>query len=460
MTALVFRDVEVDGVRVDVRVAGGRVTHVAPGLLSRGRVIRGHGHALIIGLVDHHIHLHALAARTSSTYCGPPDVTGPHQLTAALAAAPADEHGWVRGVGYDIGVAGDLDADALDRLHAARPVRLAHHSGALWVLNRCGAALVDLAGADHPGVERDERGLPTGRVWRADAWLRSRLPPVPPPDLLPTGRWLAARGITAVTDATPDLDETALRGLAALPQRVQALGVALRQEPGDHLAAGPFKIVLADSDLPDLPTLVDTVLQVHDAGRAVAAHCVTREALVLMLTALDVAGRRRGDRIEHAALVPDELVPALSGLHVITQPAFLADRGDRYRREVPEGEHDELYRVATLCAAGVPTALSSDAPHGPADPWAVLAAAAHRQTRSGQVLGAAERVTPRMALRMLQTPLDDPGGPAPSIRPGAVADLVLLGTSLDRALTIATENPAAVPVRATLVGGELLHDVA
>ncbi len=47
------------------------------------------------------------------------------------------------------------------------------------------------------------------------------------------------------------------------------------------LAAGPYKIVLADSGLPPCDELTDRIRTAHAASRPVAVHCVTREALVL-----------------------------------------------------------------------------------------------------------------------------------------------------------------------------------
>ena len=88
------------------------------------QVLEAAGGALLPGLTDHHLHLHALAAARRSAACGPPAVRDATGLAAALAAAPSDEHGWVRGVGYHTSTAGDLDVTALDRLHARRPVRL------------------------------------------------------------------------------------------------------------------------------------------------------------------------------------------------------------------------------------------------------------------------------------------------------------------------------------------------
>jgi predicted amidohydrolase YtcJ len=216
-----------DGLLVDVRVSRGVVSEIGVGLQRRPRepVIDCAGGALLPGLCDHHIHLHALAAWAASVSCGPPGVCSGAQLRDALEAAPADPHGWVRGVGYVDTVDGHLDARALDRAHSARPVRIQHRGGSMWMLNSAAVTALGLAGGDHPGIERDAAGEPTGLLWRADDWLRARLPATTPPDLAGVGAELAALGITAVTDATPDLDGAAVSSIGAamrsgaLPQR-------------------------------------------------------------------------------------------------------------------------------------------------------------------------------------------------------------------------------------------------
>ncbi|WP_029433961.1 amidohydrolase family protein [Blastococcus sp. URHD0036] len=451
-----------DGRRVDVRVRGDRVVEVGPHLDRDGEeVLDGRGGTLLPGLVDHHLHLHALAAAELSVRCGPPAVTTAAELRRALTAAPTGGDGWVRGTGYAESVAGDLDAAALDRLHAARPVRVQHRSGALWTVNSAGTALLDLAGAPHPGVERDADGRPTGRLWRADDWLRSRLGGSGLPDLAGIGRRLTRLGITAVTDATPDLTPAAVRALAAaraagdLPQAVHLLGAPLGTVLPAELTAGPLKIVLADSGLPDLEALVERIRGAHAAGRPVAVHVVTREALALLLAALDLAGGLVGDRIEHGALVPAGIVADLArrGLRVVTQPGFLADRGDDYLRDVPAADHEDLYRAASLVVGGVPLALSSDAPYGPLDPWRVVAAAVDRRTRSGAVVAPAERLDADTALAAYLAPTGDPGGLPREVVPGAAADLVLL----DGAPRDVLADPAAGRVRAVTVGGRLAH---
>jgi predicted amidohydrolase YtcJ len=465
VTDVLLHDAELaDGRRADVRVVGGRVDDVAPTLLRRHgeESLDCRGGALLPGLVDHHLHLHALAAYRQSVRCGPPAVRNRAALTAALTSAAPDEHGWIRGVGYHEKVAGNLDAIALDRIHSGRPVRVQHRSGALWILNSLAAKAVSLTTGEHPGIERGADGAPTGRLWRADDWLRTRLPRTRPPGLAAVGEELARFGVTWVTDATPDLAPDALAAIAddmatgVLPQRIHLLGAPL-DAPFDgssprHPTVGPYKIVLADSGLPALNDLVQRIRAAHSVGRAVAVHAVTREALVLLLVALRESGVLPGDRIEHGALLPRELIGEVAALRlrVVTQPGFLADRGDDYARDVPVPDHADLYRCRSLVASGVRLALSSDAPYGPLDPWAVIAAAVRRVTPTGHVLASEESLTPVAALDAYLGPADDPGGPPRQVRAGAVADLVLLHTGRAEALA----DPAAESVRATLIGAK------
>jgi hypothetical protein len=249
MSGLLIRDAEVDSRRCSVRVRDGRVEELGPGLArTPGEAeVRAAGGALLPGLTDHHLHLFALASAFSSVRCAPPDVRAPTTLQAALHHAAPDRYGWVRGIGYDERVAGSLDAARLDALRADVPVRAQHRSGALWVLNSRAAERVGLAHGRHPGIERDPTGRPTGRVWRADEWLRERLPEAAAPSLAAVGRRLARHGITAVTDATPRLTERSVDALATearsgrLSQRLRLLGAPLGTPTGRTADAWPLE---------------------------------------------------------------------------------------------------------------------------------------------------------------------------------------------------------------------------
>lgn len=464
MTGILLRNADLGGPELlDVRIASDVIAEIGdrlPGGSGGEELMDAGGGALFPGFCDHYLHLHAMAAAASSVQCGPPGVTGPAQLAAALAAAQPDEDGWIRGVGYTEEVAGDLDALALDRLHCSHPVRIQHRSGALWILNTGAVTRLGLPAATHPGIERNAQSQPTGRLWRSDDWLRRRLPRNRPPDLGLVGARLAELGITHVTDATPGLDQAAIGALGsalasrAIPQHIQVLGAPLGWAPAPEEPApevGPYKVVIADSSLPGLEEVTDVIRASHAQGRPVAVHCVTREALVLLLAALDDAGPLPGDRIEHAALIPAELIPRLRGprLAVVTQPGFLAARGDDYLRDVPAAEHDDLYRARSLLEAGLRLALSSDAPYGPLDPWSVIDAAASRRTPSGQLIVPAERLTTRQALAAYLGSPGDPGGTPRRVEVGAPADLVLLHAS--RAEALASPSPGMVA--ATYIGG-------
>lgn len=456
MSRLVIRNVEVDGRSgLDVRVDGGRIAAVAPRLPPAGEELDGRGGALIPGLCDHHIHLFGLAARADSVTLD--GVAAPTAFAARIAAALSARApgAWVRVLGYDESMAGELTRRDLDVLAPAHPMRVQHRTGALWVLNS--AALEALGDADDPpGLERE-----AGRLWRSDAWLRERLPSAPPP-LAPIGGRLAALGVTALTDASVTTDTAAAARLADahrsgdLPQRLTLMSGGPLAAPSDHaFAVGPLKVLLDDHALPGLDDFVARIADARARGRAVAVHCVTAAELALTLAAFGAAGARIGDRIEHGSVIPPEAIGEIKalGLTVVTQSAFVRERGDRYAADVDPADRPDLYRHASLLAAGVPLAGSSDAPYASADPWIGVAAAIDRLTLGGRILGESERLDPSAALSLY---LHDPAAPGRELRrvqAGAAADLCLLDGGLRDVLA----QPSAERVRATLVGGRLVH---
>jgi predicted amidohydrolase YtcJ len=452
------------GARRDLRIAGGRIAAIAATLPRRPHeaVLEAAGGALLPGLHDHHLHLFALAAASRSLRCGPPHVADAAALRAQLARARRDtpEGHWVRGIGYHESVAGELDRTRLDAWLADRPVRMQHRSGALWILNGEALRRLDADRAPPAGLERDPHGLPTGRLFRADAWLRERLGSDELPSLADTGRQLARYGVTGVTDATPSngAQEARAFGLALardeLPQQLYLMGTAKLPAPlHPRMTRGPRKLVLDEARLPDFESFRDDIAAAHDDDRAVAIHCVTRAELVFAVAAVREAGCRPGDRIEHAALADREGLALLASLPltVVTQPHFIAERGDAYRRDVAPADRAHLYRCRSFEAAGIPFAAGTDAPFGEPDPWAAMRAAVERQTRSGQRMGPDEALAPERALALFTSPAQAPGSPPRSLAVGAPADLCLL----DRPWRAARAELSAQRVAATLCGGRL-----
>ena len=442
---LILHDVEVGGSRVDVRVDNGFVTQIEPRLRAQASdaIVEGDGGALIGGLHDHHIHVLALAAARRSVDVGPANTPSGPAFAATLRAAA--KRGPVRAVGYYESVFGPLDRDALDAIVPDVRVRVQHRSGGLWILNSPALASIEPGHLDDERFERDDAGRHTGRVWRGDDLVRDTggLPPVD--DI---GAELAAAGVTSITDATATNDDRTIARLRELPQRVRVMGrLGLTLDPAPKLALGEVKVLLDDDALPDLDVTIELVREAHHDARGVAVHCVTLVQLRFAIEVFRVAGVR-ADRIEHASVAPGDAINDLHalGLSVVTQPGFVATRGDEYLEAVDPRDVDALYPVASLLAAGVPTRGSSDAPYGPVDPWEAMRAAIDRRTARGTVVGPTERIDPARAFALFGDP--------EAVRVGAHADLVVLADPRQRALA----RPSRERVMVTLVDGEIVHD--
>lgn len=454
---------------VDLRIANGRVAAIAPQLDAQNHetVIEANGAALVPGLHDHHLHLASLAASRSSLRCGPPQVHTTTQL-AALLKAQNEGCGWVRGIGYHESVAGEIDRDWIDRHLSNRPVRIQHRGGRLWVLN---SLALQVLGVDEAGADPLERigGRLSGRLYDNDRWLRQRLGRERP-NLAGVSLRLASRGVTGLTDASPNNGPEEVRWLRQAQQRGELLqelllmgdasldGFSMEPAASDpatpSLRIGPRKFHLHEAHLPDYEQVCAGIRLAHQAARNVAFHCVTRAELVYTLGALREAGVSAGDRIEHASVTPPELLDEIRelGLSVVSQPGFVAERGDSYLEAVEADDQPWLYRLKAFLDAGVPLAGSSDAPFAEAEPWRAMQAAVTRRSAAGRSVGAAEALTPEQALALFTSPLDAPGLAPCRIEVGAAADLCLLDAGWG---TLRLDLAAARP-RLTLRGGQVI----
>ena len=403
---LIQRAMLLDGRVLDIR-AGRQIDELADHLVPEQgeQVLDARLGTVIPGLHDHHVHLYSAAAALASVRVGPRDVGNRDGLARALATAEAGGDGWVRAVGYHESVAGPLDRAVLDEMSPLVPLRVQHRSGVLWILNSAGLARVGLA--DH----LDGRLHSADPSW-AHALRRNET------GLAELSQRLTRYGVTGITDATPDLgvgDIVKLTGAhrhGELRQRVHYLA--------------PGKRILHDDAL-DLGELTRWVAERHGTGCPVAVHCVTAAQLVVTVAALQSAGSHPRDRIEHAAVVPDDCVEDLAdlGVTVVTQPNLVAERGDQYLSDVPAAEHHQLWRVASLLRANVAVALSTDMPFGDGDPWAAMRAAVRRITPSGAVLGRDECVSAPAAVTMFLGSPDRPAR-ARTVAPGQPGDLCVL----------------------------------
>ena len=440
---MLIKNADIDGEIRDIRVADGVVAQIGTSLPNEEAVIDADGCAVIRGLTDNHIHLCAYAAARDSLH-----LKQLSDISDAHLRVPIDQ--MLRVVDYHEDLHGRIDKNVLDSLAPGRIVRVQHQSGRAWVFSS--AALRDAGLVHETGELIGEEG--TDLPNRVDAQ----------PDLGRASQALACVGVTRLTDATP------YRSLESASLLIDAVSVgAVRQSVsftgGPEIAAsvpsgfsqGPVKIVVGDHDLPNVELLVEAVNTARAHGRNVAFHCVTTAALALIVAAMREVGPSQFthlDRIEHAAVVPNEYVDELKQLRlvIVTQPGFVHARGDRYLRTVDRVDLPFLYRCGSLVAAGIAVYGSSDAPYGPVDPWLAMRTAMERRSASGAAVGKDESISALSALRAyVNSPQErwrDEVGPCV----GDLGDLVILGESLKGSLS----NLDSVSVRATVIGGDLV----
>lgn len=460
MFDLVLQNVEIDG-RTDLNVAvqAGHIVEITSDQLLGREEIEGNGGALIPGLADQHLHLLSFAAQAQSLNIADASTFGEIAQRLKKAASRLEPGAWLRVTGYHDSTNGPLDLAALDRLAPLHPIRVQHQSGVFWLLNSAALDQV-LDDKDWPDcVERNESGAATGRIWRGDAWLNTRLKRTPP-SLHSIGRQMAALGITAITDASVTNDTTSAAHIVreiragALPQRVMLMSGG-ELSAADEYVIGPVKILLDDANLPTIEWMTQRIEAARRCERAVAVHCVTAAELAFTLAAFATVGSRDGDRIEHGGVISREAIEqvALLGLTVVTQPAFIFERGDRYLRDVEEEDLCSLYRAASLIGHGIGLAGSSDAPYATIDPWAAMRSAVQRVTRDGMPIGESERLSPRQALNLYLKDAFKPGAPPRRVCIGARADLCLLREPLQDIFA----DFQAETVAATIIDGRTAY---
>jgi predicted amidohydrolase YtcJ len=447
---LILRNVRpFGGAATDIAISEGRIAAMGFEVPHSGLEVSGEGRDVIPGLVDHHLHLFATAARADSVDLSALRSAADIQVALRKATAGRPATSWVRATGF-VEDKTLPDRHILDQWMPDRPLRIQGRTGGLWLLNSM--ALAAFGPGPWPDcVECDAAGQPTGRIWRGDDWLRQAIGGQPP-KLTQISADLARYGITSVTDAgskNGPQEATLFEAAIARRELVQRLTLMGRENLPASRAyrRSALKLLYDESDLPDIGTVAARIRTARAHGRPVAAHCVTLGELLSFLAALDAAGGAKpGDRIEHGSVIPLSLMAdiAAAGLTVVTQPGFVRTRGDRYRATMDADELPDLYRLRSLLDAGIAVLAGSDAPYGDVNPWAAIDAAIHRTTASGLELGKSEALSQRQALSLFLS--------TNRIIPGMAADLCLLNTPLSELAITGGRNPVAL----TLVAGQAI----
>lgn len=434
---------------------------------------------LLPALSDAHVHLVACAAEREAEDLAVPRPRSIAELLARLAsAAPrAPQGGWLRAAGYDEAWLAERRHPTLAELDEAVPhaaLRARHATRHASLLNsearaRVERALGPLGDAHAP---RDPSGAPSGVVYGLEVEITRVVGPLDEAaiarGLAAVGRTLAGHGVAHLDEVTASNDASRVALLAravgegALPQRVRVyVGDAdevapARRAASDRIEVTGVKLLARSAEEVHAAPFRAAIARARRAGVPLAVHAVEPDVVAAVLDALAEAPARTGagglpDRIEHASLCPPDLAARLAAARVavVTQPAFLLARGDKYQNEVEPPLWPWLYPLATLRAAGVLVAGGSDAPVVPLDPRLGLDGAVARRTRAGALLAPEERLAPAAALELFTTAAGRlrgdaaPAGPTP----GAPADLLIVEPSL------LTDGFAALRVRATLRAG-------
>jgi len=449
-----------------VRIVAGRIAAIAPlasdrdagGRLDEETTLGDDAALLLPAFADPHLHLVACAAdRAGLDLSSDPPASRPALLARlATAAAALPSGAWLRASGYDEAWLDDRrhpSQRALDEAVAGRPLRLRHATRHASLLSSAARARVEqvYGTLDASRTPRAADGSPGALVIGLEPEITRVVGPLAPGELDASlrvvGRELARHGVVHLDEVTASNDASRVARIAAavasgdLPQSVRAFVGDPDEAPAARCAADG-RVVIAGVKL--LARSCDEVRSARfraalagarRQGLPVAIHAVEPDVTDAVLDALTSAPARTGgvgagpDRLEHCSLCPPELVRriAAAGVAVVTQPAFVAARGDKYRIEVEQPLWPWLYPLRALTAAGVAVAASSDAPVVPYDPRLGLDAAVRRTTRSGTVLAADERLDDASALAIFgETAARLRGETVVGLSPGAAADVLVV----------------------------------
>ena len=487
-------------------VALGREAELAGFVGPSTRVWDARGATVTPGLVDAHVHLVQWARSLAEVdlFGTATPVEAVARVAAFMAATPGQAP--IVGRGFDPNAWPTApERSGLDALGETRPVLL--HSKdfhALWVngatLRACGITR-DTPDPSGGRIVRDAAGEATGLLLEHAVRLCARL--------LPAGHagdgdavrralpLLYARGVTGVHDFEGREAQLVLREVCAAertPLRVlmhlahsgldAAIELGLTSGVGDDVfRIGAVKL-FADGtlgsrtaamlepyeqgeetgmDLLSRDELRDVVERASGAGISIAIHAIGDRAVRSCLDAFAAAGPALGrlglpPRIEHLQLVDPDDMPRLAKLGVAAsmQPSHaLTDARLATQQWGARVAHSYPWRALRDCGALL--AFGSDAPVEPPDAPLGLCAAVSRQ---GPTLDAPftphQRVSLDTALSAYTQGPARLAGTWPrvgSLRPGAVADVVVWNTDLHSVdpLELAQSTPAA-----TILAGAVL----
>ena len=446
------------------------------------------------------------------------DVSDIEDMVARLATRAQETSAgeWVVGIGYDDSLLADKRHPTrydLDRATTAHPVAVLHISGHLAVANSAalGKLGFDQSSQDPEGglIQRDSAGRPNGvleetameplaelmipsasegfKILMAGidryaeqgvTTAQSGVAVVGLMKMLDWVTWLGVNPIRVVLFPDASAGQAILDGEYSEPSwdplRVHSGAVKLIADGSIQGYTGylsePYYVPPGDDPsyrgYPRIPReeLFELVAKFHEAGMQLAIHGNGDASIDDILDALEAAQQanpREDTRhiIIHAQMSRDDQLRRMKELGVI--PSFFSLHtfywGDRHRTIFMGPERAaRMSPAASALRHGLRFTIHCDTPVVPMEPLRLVWSAVNRKTRSGFVVGEAERISPMQALRAVTIDAayqhfeDADKG---SLEPGKLADLVIVSRSpLDDPETI-----DEIEVLETIVGGRTIY---
>ncbi|MFN3230995.1 MAG: amidohydrolase [Alphaproteobacteria bacterium] len=472
--------------------------------------IDAHGHLTMVASTEAMVNL-----------ASPPvgSINSMSDLQAALAERrDAQPEGWIVGNGYDDSLLAEgrhPTREDLDAISTDRPIALLHVSAHLGAANSRALELAGI-GPDTPDpqgghIRRIAGTTEPNGVLEESAMFQvfAELPPPSPEQQLAQLRnaqqTYARHGITTAQDGFTQPASLAMLQAAAerdgliidviaypgAGSAVEIIGDTPVGTYRNRLKIGGVKMMLDGSpqgktaylsapyhvppenqtkDYRGYPAMPDDAVdaqvdQFYGLGWPIIAHANGDSAAEQLINAVEKAGAARpgSDRrtvMIHAQTVRDDQLDRMGPLGMI--PSFFVAHtfywGDWHRDSVLGPER--AYRISPAASAGrkgVTYTFHNDAPVVPPDVTRLIWSGVTRRSRSGDIIGPAERVSPMEAIKAVtinaayQAFEEDEKG---SITPGKRADLVILSENPLRVDPIAIKD---IDVVQTFKDGESIH---
>ena len=205
----------------------------------------------------------------------------------------------------------------------------------------------------------------------------------------------------------------------------------------------------------------ETVKKYHEMGWQLSIHSqgdrATTEVLSVMETVLSASkDKDQRHRIEHGVLLPKELLGQMKRLNMTA--SFHINHiyyyGSALKNDIlGDKRAEKMLPIKTAKEQGLHGTLHADAPMYPEDPFSLLQTAVTRKTKSGIIMGAAEKISVLEGLKALtinaawQLHMEKKIG---SIAPGKYADLIILDKN---PLKVSPETLKDIKVVNTMING-------